>query len=155
MVLTQKETSLLQDLKSQEQLCVEKYGKYAADCRDQTLSRIFTEIAGQEQQHLDTVNQMLSGTVPASSGGGGAPKQQKQAGEPAYGTLSDDPGKQHDAYLCKDALTFEKHVSHLYDTCIFEFKDASARDALNHIQKEEQHHGKQLYDYMEKNGMYA
>jgi len=29
------------------------------------------------------------------------------------------------------------------------------RDALNHIQKEEQEHGKMLYDYMSVNGMYC
>ena len=27
------------------------------------------------------------------------------------------------------------------------------RDALNHFQKEEQEHGKKLYDYMSQNGM--
>ena len=30
-----------------------------------------------------------------------------------------------------------------------------ARDVLNHIQKEEQQHGKQLYDYMAAHGMTA
>ena len=51
-------------------------------------------------------------------------------------------------------LAGEKHVSGLYDTCVFEFRDGQARNALNHIQKEEQEHGKQLYDYMTVNGMY-
>ena len=52
------------------------------------------------------------------------------------------------------ALAGEKHVSGLYDTSVFEFRDGQARNVLNHIQKEEQEHGKQLYDYMTVNGMY-
>ena len=55
----------------------------------------------------------------------------------------------------KDALDTEKHVSGVYDTCIFEFTDAGARQALNHIQKEEQEHGQMLYDYMACHGMTA
>jgi hypothetical protein len=55
----------------------------------------------------------------------------------------------------KDALDTEKHVSSVYDTCIFEFTDAGARQALNHIQKEEQEHGQMLYDYMAAHGMTA
>ena len=34
MQLTQKETDLLKDLKSQEKLCVEKYTKYASQALD-------------------------------------------------------------------------------------------------------------------------
>ena len=60
-----------------------------------------------------------------------------------------------DAYLCKDALSGEKQVSSLYNTCVFEFKDASVRAALAHIQTEEQNHGKMIYDYMAANGMYS
>jgi hypothetical protein len=62
--------------------------------------------------------------------------------------------KQLDCFLCSDTLAGEKHVSRLYDTCVFEFSDARVRNVLNHIQKEEQEHGKWLYDYMSVNGMY-
>ena len=51
-------------------------------------------------------------------------------------------------------LAGEKHVSALYDTCVFEFKDGAARNVLSHIQQEEQQHGKMLFDYMQANGMY-
>ena len=63
--------------------------------------------------------------------------------------------KKSDAFLCKDALAMEKHVSGLYDTSIFEFSSPVLRDTLNHIQKEEQNHGEQLYEYMSKNNMYS
>ena len=94
---------------------------------------------------------MEKGTVPAIGGG------QKQTFQPpasAPASAVSPQGKQQDAYLCQDLLATEKHVSSVYNTGIFEFKDAGMRDALNHIQKEEQEHGKKLYDYMSQNGMY-
>lgn len=148
MQLTQKETMLLQDLKSQEQLCVEKYSKCAEQACDAQLKALFNNIAQQEQTHLDTVTSMLSGTVPMMTGGGQQPA-------PPQPSNCDENQKQQDAYLCEDTLGTEKYVSATYNTCIFEFADAQARDMLNHIQKEEQEHGKQLYDYMRVNGMYA
>lgn len=71
-----------------------------------------------------------------------------------YGA-EENADKQNDCYLCSDLLSTEKHASHLYDTCVFEFKDENIRNVLNHIQKEEQEHGKMLYDYMQVNCMYA
>ena len=73
---------------------------------------------------------------------------------PTYRT-ADSEDKKSDRYLCNDVLSTEKHASHLYDTCIFEFKDENARNVLNHIQKEEQEHGKMIYDYMSTNSMYS
>ena len=71
-----------------------------------------------------------------------------------YG-VGNNQDKQTDCYLCSDVLATEKHASHLYDSCIFEFNNQSIRDSLNHIQKEEQNHGKMLYDYMKTNNMYS
>ena len=69
--------------------------------------------------------------------------------------IAGNPDKENDCFLCTDLLATEKHASHLYDTCIFEFKDEGVRSVLNHIQKEEQEHGKKIYDYMAVNAMYA
>ena len=41
MQLNQKETSLLQDLKKQEEVCVEKYGRYSNDANDAQLKSLF------------------------------------------------------------------------------------------------------------------
>lgn len=150
--LTQKETTLLKDLKGQEQICVEKYGKYACEAKDQELKQLFTEIGQVEQQHLDTVTQIMSGTVPSAQGGG---SQISRAFTPTYGPSDVSESKQQDSYLCTDVLSTEKHVSSTYNTCIFEFKDTQIRDVLNHIQKEEQEHGEQIYNYMSQNGMYS
>jgi len=153
MQLTQKETSLLKDLKEQEQTCVEKYSKYSADAHDKQLKGLFTEIGQIEQQHLDTINQIITGTVPSMQSGGN--KQAKKNFSPTYSATSSDTNMQKDQYLCTDLLSTEKHVSSVYNTSIFEFKDTNIRNVLNHIQKEEQEHGEQIYNYMAQNGMYS
>lgn len=146
--LTQKEQELLKDMKDQEQLCIDKYTKHAQCAKDPQLKNLFSQMATTENNHLDTLNQICSGTVPTPAGGGEA----MPTFTPCNCTECD---KQNDKYLCSDALAIEKHASHLYDTCIFEFADENVRKTLNHIQKEEQQHGKMLYDYMSVNGMYC
>lgn len=150
MTLTQKETTLLEDLKSQEQLCIEKYTKYAANACDPCLSGLFGTIKATEEGHLQTINKILSGESVSATTPPTAVSQkftcEKSSCEPM--------AKQNDAYLCKDALAMEKHVSSIYDMSIFEFSSPELRDVLSHIQKEEQNHGEQLYNYLSANGMY-
>ena len=52
----------------------------------------------------------------------------------------------NDAMLCEDLLLTEKYVSSTYDTTIFECQNTQVRDALNHIQKEEQQHGEGIFN---------
>ena len=150
MKLTQKESMLLQDLKTSEEICIEKYGQYAQRAEDQALADLFMTLRGKEQEHLETINQLISDKVPMMGGG-----QQGQKGQPGDGREAQKSNSKTDEYLLQDALDTEKHVSSVYDTCIFEFTDAGARQALNHIQKEEQEHGQMLYDYMAAHGMTA
>lgn len=151
MTLTQKEHGLLCDLKAQEQLCIEKYGKYESEATDPCLKSLFSSIKSTEQGHLSTITRIMSGEevqMPA------APSAVSQKLECQLSTAS-AAEKKADAFLCKDALSMEKHVSSLYDTSIFEFTSPTLRDTLSHIQKEEQNHGEQLYEYMAKNNMYS
>lgn len=150
MTLTQKETTLLQELKSQEQLCVDKYAKYSSDACDGNLKNLFSQIGQKEQQHLDTINQIVIGTVPQVGGG----SDQANTMPTDLKSQCNEADKQKDKYLCSDALSTEKHVSSSYNTSIFEFRDANIRNVLNHIQKEEQEHGEQIYNYMSQNAMY-
>lgn len=148
MQWTQKETQLLKELAEQEQLCADKYTRHAEAARDPQLKNLFSQLAQTERQHLTTLQSMEKGTIPAPGGGG----QQQPDFTASYSGKGKD--MQEDCYLCTDVLAGEKHASHLYDTCVFEFANQQARDTLNHIQKEEQEHGKMLYDYMSINGMY-
>lgn len=148
--LTQKERYLLEDQKSQEELCIKKYNNYANQAQDSSLKQLFTQIGQQEQQHLNTINQILSGQVPSMN------QQQNQQNTNMQGMTSGQGGmtNQQDADLCEDLLSTEKYVSGTYNTAIFEFKDSNIRQALNHIQKEEQQHGEQIFNYMQSKGMY-
>ena len=151
MTLTQKESSLLSDLKAQEQLCITKYEEYATRATDPALKNVFFELAATERAHLETINKIL----------GGDEVRMPSAPPSATGvktfTKSDckQESKQTDAFLCKDALSMEKHVSGVYNTSVFEFSSPVLRDTLAHIQKEEQNHGEELYNYLSANGMYS
>ena len=149
MQLTQKETSLLKDLKGQEKLCVDKYNKSASSAIDPQLKELFTQLASVEQSHYNMLSQIGNGTTVQPV----TPKASKQFSQ-KYG-MADSQDKQNDCYLCTDLLTTEKHASSLYDTCVFEFRDDQVRKVLASIQQEEQQHGKMIYDYMAKNGMYS
>ena len=152
MTLTQKETTLLSDLKSQEQLCIEKYDKYSQMAHDPELKKLFANLKQNEQTHFDTINKILGGTevtMPPQSPSAVQAKLQCQM------STCNEIEKKNDVYLCKDALSMEKHVSGVYNTGVFEFTSPVLRDTLAHIQKEEQNHGEQLYNYLSCNNMYC
>ena len=151
MTLSQKETTLLNDLKGQEQLCIEKYTKYAAQAKAPELSKLFGALADVERGHLSMVNDLLAGKTVTPPAAGSSPLSSCSTASVGY---ADEQSKKQDAFLCADMLATEKHVSSVYDTGIFEFTDPQARKALNHIQSDEQGHGLKLYDYMSANGMY-
>lgn len=155
MVFNKKELTFLKDLQKEEKLCADKYTKAASCAADPALQDMLTEIAGHEQQHHDTITQMMAGTIPTPQPKP-MPKPKKgaanQTGAPK--STASRQGKMEDAYLVKDLLATEKYVSGAYNTAVFEFVDENARHALSDIQQEEQHHGKQLYDYLSANNMY-
>jgi len=155
---TQKEASLLKDLKGQEQLCVDKYGKYACQAHDPELKQLFRSIQQTEQQHLQTVTGLLNGQMPQQTG-----RQSQQTAQAANQQdasfcptqdLTMQQAMEQDKYLCQDALCTEKEVSGAYNVSIFEFRDPQVRQVLNQLQSAEQQHGEQLYRYMARNGMY-
>lgn len=154
MTFTQKETMYLNELKNHEVICTEKYTAYAKQAQDPQLKQLFTNYAGQEQQHLNTLNQIASGQVPNMAQQGQQQQQQQQGTQNAPAGGSPATANQNDATLCFDVLMSEKYVSSTYNTAIFEFRDANVRNALNHIQKEEQQHGEGIFNYMQQKGLY-
>ncbi len=163
--LSQKEKMLLGDLKKEEELCVIKYQNYAQQAKDSQLSQLFNKLAGEEQKHYDTVNQLLQsgGQAQASQSGGQSGQggsQQKtsaQMAQPASAQMNlsqGAPGNNSDKYLLQDMLSTEKYVSSAYDTSVFESGNTNIRQALQHIQQDEQNHGEQLFQYMNSHGMY-
>lgn len=167
--LSQKERSLIEDQKSFEDICVKKYGSYAQQAKDENLKNMFNNIAAQEQTHYDTLDQMLQGKVPQVA----KQMQQQQAGQQAHQGMQNQQqqsaqqqsaqqqnadfvlqGNDEDKDLLSDLLATEKHISNTYDTAVFESASPVVRQTLQHIQKEEQQHGEQIFNYMHSHGMY-
>jgi len=59
-----------------------------------------------------------------------------------------------DKSMCEDMLMTEKYISGTYDTAVFEATNPQVRQALQHIQKDEQTHGERIFKYMQQKGMY-
>lgn len=169
ITLTTKEKFLLEDQKTNEEQCIQKYSNYTNLASDDQLKAVFRSNGKKEEEHLQTINQLLSGSVPSMnnqpSGGQQQSQQQQQPAQPQEQPKPQSDSiqqqgnstnfKASDKDLCTDALMTEKYVSGAYNTAIFEFRDAQVRDVLNHIQKEEQKHGEAIYMYMESKGMYS
>jgi len=158
--LTQKEQLLLKDQLSHEKVCIEKYSNYAEQARDPQLKQLFNQYGSHEQQHYNTINQLLQGQQ-VNVQGGQAQQQGRQAGQGMgqKGQLQGQEARtgmtmQDDAMLCNDMLMTEKYVSGTYDTAVFESVNPNIRQALQHIQKEEQQHGEGIFNYMQQHGMY-
>lgn len=164
--LTTKEKFLLEDSKNHEEQCILKYDNYANLACDSELKAVFRSNGQIEREHLQTINQLLSGQVPAMGQGNQGGSSGSQGGNQSGGSTTSQQStidnknmancgfNASDKDLCTDMLMTEKYVSGAYDTAIFEFKDASVRDVLNHIQKEEQKHGEAIFAYMQSKGMY-
>ena len=150
MTPNQKETNFLKDLKGQEELCIGKYERYAAEAKTPELRALFEDMKKTEQSHLETIQSMMGGTVPET------PTTLKANNDCCCAAHYENEGdRQSDAFLCQDMLASEKHVSATYNTSVFEFCDPAARKMLSHIQAEEQQHGEKIYAYMAANGMYS
>lgn len=176
MQLTQKEMMYLKDAKSQEELCIAKYSNYSQQVSCQQLSSMLQQIAQHEQQHLQTIQQIMQGQMPnvgtggqqqggqqnqaAAQGGGGSMTMQSSSGggqgQQQSAQMGGNTGGQqlNDKQICEDLLTTEKAVAGLYNTATFEFTNPQLRQVLGHIQQEEQEHAYQLYNYMAQKGWY-
>ncbi|HHY29216.1 MAG TPA: spore coat protein [Syntrophaceticus sp.] len=153
--LTKKEQLLLEDQKKHEEVCIQKYQDYATQVQDPQLKELLNTYAQQEQQHFNSINELLAGQIPSM--GQGQQNQQQQQFSPTTTAAEQSGGaaNQKDAMLLNDLLMTEKYVSSTYDTAIFEFTNPQMRQVLNHIQKEEQQHGEGIYNYMSAHGMYS
>ncbi len=151
MVLQEKERTVIQDLQTQEQCCIEKYGKYAQQAKDPELKALFLELQGKEQEHYDSLTQVLNGNVPEcdcndTAGRDYLPKA-------AYTEDDNSEDKKNDAFLATDCIATEKFVSGEYNTDVFAFGQSGVRKLLADIQIEEQNHAEMLYKYKTVNKM--
>lgn len=151
MVLTEKETNAIEDLKTQEQACIDKYTKYSQQAKDPVLRDLFTEIAKDEQKHYDSLSQVIEGKVmPVNCNDSRGKNYNPKA---TYDSLVNSEDKKSDCYLATDCIGTEKLVSGEYNSDVFVFGDSDIRKLLADIQIEEQNHAEMLWKYKTVNGM--
>ena len=151
MVLTEKETAAIKDLQTQEQTCIEKYGKYADEAKDPVLRNLFEDLQKKERTHYDSLGQVLNGTVPSCNCNDSDGKQYNPTA--TYDAMNNSSAKKSDCFLATDCIGTEKLVSSEYNSDVFVFGDADVRKLLADIQIEEQNHAEMLYKYKTVNGM--
>lgn len=151
MQLTEQETTVIKDLQAQEKTCVEKYRFYEASANDSQLKDLFHRIGDEEQEHFDSLGQVLKGEVPQVQAAQSGP----QGFHPTstYSASDNSEEKKHDQFLCTDSIATEKLVSSTYNNDLFRFAATNVRKLLNHIQTEEQNHAEMIYKYKTANGM--
>ena len=151
MVLKQKELEAIKDLQTQEQSCIKKYQKYAKDAKDPVLKELFQTLEKKEQQHFDTLSQVINGNVPQCDVNDKDGKEYSP--KATYGSLSESEDKNADCFLVTDCIGTEKMVSSEYNSNVFKFADSCLRKLLADIQVEEQNHAEMLYKYKTVNAM--
>lgn len=149
--LTEKERFIIEDLKSQEKLCIQKYAFYEEMAYDPDLSELFSQIRESEEKHLNSLNEVLNGNVMDSdvNDDSGA----NYVAKTEYHQSSNNAEKEHDSFLCTDAITMEKYVSGAYNFDLFQFSNSKLRKLLADIEVEEQNHAEMLYKYKKANAM--
>lgn len=151
MVLKEKEQTTIEDLRTQEQSCIEKYHRYGQQAKDPVLKDLFDRLEKEEQHHYDSLDQVLNGQVPQCNVNDrdGAEYQPKAT----YDTMTNSEDKKNDCFLATDCIGTEKMVSGEYNSNVFVFEDSNLRKLLADIQVEEQNHAEMLYKYKTVNGM--
>ena len=151
MVLTEKEQTTIEDLRTQEQSCIEKYKRYGQEAKDPVLRDLFGNLQQEEEKHYNSLGQVLNGTVPSCNCNDrdGAQYQPKAT----YDSLTNSEDKKNDCFLATDCIGTEKMVSGTYNNDVFAFGDSKVRKLLADIQIEEQNHAEMLYKYKTVNGM--
>lgn len=151
MVLTEKEQTTIEDLRTQEQSCMEKYKRYGQQAKDPELRQLFARLEKEETKHYESLGQVLSGAVPSCN----CNDKDGAAYEPkaAYDSMTNSEDKKNDCFLATDCIGTEKMVSGEYNSNVFVFGDTNVRKLLADIQIEEQNHAEMLYKYKTVNGM--
>ncbi len=151
MQLTEQEANVIKDLQTQEKSCVDKYRFYESSAHDDKLKDLFHQIGDEEQEHFDSLGQVLKGDVPNVDGARSGMEGYSPSVTYSAGDQSEE--KRHDQFLCTDSISTEKLVSSTYNDDVFRFSASNIRRLLNHIQTEEQNHAEMIYKYKTVNGM--
>ena len=142
---------LVSELKTQEELCVQKYDFYASQAKDPELKKLFKKILKHEQDHYNMLNDLTNGTGPTI--------KNKTPLAVKYEPKATHPGNQQckdfDKFLCTDIIATEKYVATAYNDDLFYFASTDVRNVLNAIMTDEQNHAEMIWKYKVANKMAA
>ena len=112
---------------------------------------LFTDLHKKEQQHFDSLGQVLNGTVPNCNCNDSDGKNYNPT---ATYSLAESEDKKNDCFPLRPTVSVpRKLVSSEYNTDVFVFADPGVRKLLADIQVEEQNHAEMLYKYKTVNSM--
>ena len=111
MVLKETERTAIENLRTQEKSCIEKYQKYAQQAIDPELKNLFEQLHKKEQTHYDSLTQVLDGTVPSSDCNDSDGRDYEPRA--IYTAASQSEDKMHDAFLCKEQRKFKFNYSEI------------------------------------------
>lgn len=151
MIVKEKEIAAIKDLQTQEQNCIEKYGRSAQNANDPVLQELFKQLQKDEKQHYESLSQVLQGATPSCDCNDD--KGAKYNPQATYDSNSETEEKKQDCFLATDCIATEKLVSSEYNSDVFIFSDTEVRKLLADIQIEEQNHAEMLFKYKTVNGM--
>lgn len=151
MILNEKETIAVKNLQSQEKCCIEKYDKYSQQAKDNELKNLFQTLKQKEEQHYQSLGQLLDGSVPSCDCNDCSGKQYEP--KATYASCGETADKTHDCFLATDCIATEKLVSSEYNTNVFVFGNSDVRKLFADIQVEEQNHAEMIYKYKVANKM--
>ncbi len=151
MILSEKQKSLVKDLQDQEKLCVQKYEHGEQQARDPELKKLFQCIKENEQEHFNSLSQLLTGTCPSININDNTSRNYNP--QATYFGSFNQEDKDFDQYLCTDSIATEKYVSSAYNNDLFQFAEPEIRRLFNNIQTEEQNHAEMIYKYKTVNNM--
>lgn len=151
MVLKEKEKQAIKDLQALEETCIEKYARYSNEAKDPELKELFHTLQKNEQQHYQSLEQVLNGSVPRCDCNDTQGKE--YAPKATYDSMTNSEDKRSDCFLVTDCIGTEKMASSQYNSDVFAFGDSDVRKLLADIQVEEQNHAEMLYKYKTVNGM--
>lgn len=149
--LKEKEISTIEDLRTQEKTCIEKYTRYEKQAKDPVLKQLFSTLRKKEQEHFDTLGKVLAGDVPQCNCNDSDGKNYTP--QATYSQSDNSEDKMNDNFLATDCIGTEKLVSGEYNTNVFAFAQPLLRKLLADIQIEEQNHAEMLFKYKMANGM--
>lgn len=151
MILTERELTTIKDLQTQEQSCIQKYDNYSQQAKDEELRNLFETLKKDEQEHYDSLGQVLNGSIPSCDCNDSQGKDYQP--KACYDSMSNSEDKKADSFLATDCIGTEKMVSSEYNSNVFNIGDSDVRKLLADIQIEEQNHAEMLYKYKQANGM--